>query len=141
MWFLAIIIYYFKWLRVNVTSSTLYTVDNDDAYFQSMKFIGLLCVGTKHVWMCFYTLFRIIYYFRTSYSFIFIWQTTLSKRHLDQKFHGMFVSLHNPCSVVLYPFDHKFSKLCINHWDGARAKPFCAPLPAVCIVVNSYTQL
>lgn len=65
------------------------------------------------------------------YSFIFIWQTTLSKRHLDQKFHGMFVSLPDLRSAVLYPFGHKFSKLCINHWDGARAKPFCAPLPAL----------
>lgn len=65
------------------------------------------------------------------YSLIFIWQTTLSKRHLDQTFHGMFISLPGLRLFVLYSLGHKFSKLCINHWDVALAKPFCAPLPAL----------
>ena len=123
----------FQMTWVNAWSSKLYMLDsnNDDAYFQSKEFSWLLHMCGCNFFSLYIILFFYIYYFRMLYSFIFIWQTTLSKRHLDQKFHGMFVSLHDLRSVVLYPFGHKFSKLCINHRGGVRAKPFCTPLPAL----------
>lgn len=72
---------------------------------------------------------------------LFIWQTTLSKRHLDRKFHGMFVSLPAtavPSHVVyIYSFAaREFGKLRINHGrrdarGAARAKPFCALSPVL----------
>lgn len=80
------------------------------------------------------------------YSFIFIWQTTLSKRHLNRKFHGMFVPLAatKPCRIISFRAVNSCiyrAQSLINHaagtmrLRGVRAKPFCAlfPAPSVCI--------
>lgn len=79
---------------------------------------------------------RIHVYNSENSTALFIWRTTLSKRHPDRKFHAMFVSLHPPpgnhrraldhvrvYNNVRRPFDRELSKSCINHPDGFVRAP------------------
>lgn len=112
----------------------------------------------------YFSLYLYIYKISEHCTALFIWQTTLSKRHLDRKFHGMFVSLPvRPtrsyyilyCRILSAAAACELSKLCINHRRRRRTERAvlrarnlfvsfhiaCHARASIIAVQNSYTQI